>query len=178
MLGSGLNMCLTSRAVHLELLNSFTALSITRGFWRTFALRGTPRVIWIDADLNNVKSGKDLVQSDVKIVSALNIKFAAIEFRATSPKHHEGIEAVERIIGFIKNTASKAVVGLNQLKMDDKELHTWLNIVTEKVNNSPLILPAPQGITITPNHLLPGFRNTYGEEINLEVIVQHQLVRW
>ena len=39
------NLCLTSRAVHLELLHSYTALRITRGFWRTFALRGTPQII-------------------------------------------------------------------------------------------------------------------------------------
>ena len=101
----------------------------------------------------------------------LNIKFAGIEFKATLPKHHEGIGAVERIIGVIKNTASKAVIGPNQLQMDDKEIHTWLSMVTEKVNDRPLILGAPQGITITPNHVLQGFRNTHGEEVNLDVPV-------
>ena len=60
------------------------------GFQRTIALRGIPRIIWIDTGLNIVKSGKDLVQSEVKVVSELNIKFAAIEFRATLPKHHYG----------------------------------------------------------------------------------------
>ena len=129
------NLCLTSREVLLEMLHSYTAVSITRGFRRTFALQGIPCIIWIDAGLNIVKSGKDLAQSEVKIVSELNIKFAAIEFKATLPKHHEGIRAVQRVIGVIKNTPSKAIIGPNQLKMDDEELHTWLNMVTEKVNN-------------------------------------------
>ena len=62
--------------------------------------------------------------------------------------------------------------------MDDQELHTWLNMVTEKVNDRPLILGAPQGISITPNHILMGFRNSPGEEVNLDVPVQRQLVRW
>ena len=62
--------------------------------------------------------------------------------------------------------------------MDDKEHHTWLNMVMEKVNDRPLILGAPQGISITPNHVLLGFRNTHGEEINLDVLVQRQLIRW
>ena len=115
------NLCLTSRAVHLELLHNYTSLSITRGFRRTFALRGVPRILWIDAGLNIVKSGKDLAQTEVKIILELNIKFAAIEFRATLPKHHEGIGAVERIIGVIKNTASKAVIGPNQIQMDNEE---------------------------------------------------------
>ena len=119
-----------------------------------------------------------MTQSEVKIVSELNIKFATIEFRDTLPKHHEGIGAVERIIGVIKNTTNKAVISPNQLKMDDKELHTWLNMVKDKVNDCPLILGAPQGISITPNHVLLGFRNAHGEEINLDVPVQHQLIRW
>ena len=102
-------------------------------------------------------------------MSELNIKFAAIEFRATLPKRHEGIGAVKRIMGVIKNTASKALIGPNQLKMDDEELHTWLNMVREKVNDWPLILGAPQVISITPNHILLGFRNSHGEEVNLDV---------
>ena len=85
------NLCLTSRTVHLEMLHSYTAVSITRGFRRTFALRGIPCIIWIDACLNIVISWKDLAQSEVKIVLELNIKFAA------------------------------------------EELHTWLNIIREKV---------------------------------------------
>ena len=62
--------------------------------------------------------------------------------------------------------------------MDDKELNTWLIMVTEKVNNRPLILGALQGITITRNHVLLGVWNTHREEINLEVPVQRQLTRW
>ena len=113
-------LCLTSRAVHLEMMHNYTAVGITRGFRRTFALRGIPCIIWIDAGLNIVKSGKDLTQSEVKVVSELNIKFAAIEFRATLPKHYEGIGAVERIIDVIKNTASKAIIGPNQLRWTTK----------------------------------------------------------
>ena len=45
-------------------------------------------MIWIDAGLNIVKSGKDLMQSEVKVVSKLNLKFSELEFRATLPKHH------------------------------------------------------------------------------------------
>ena len=96
------------------MLHSYTPVSITRGFQRTFALQGIPHIIWIGAGLNIVKSEKDLAQSEVRVVSELNIKFAAIEFRANLPKHHEGIGAVERIIGVIKNTTSKAVIGPNR----------------------------------------------------------------
>ena len=101
--------CLSSRAVYLELFHSYSATSISRGFRRTFALRGAPRIIWIDAGLNITRSGKDLVQEEMKVIYALNLKFAAIEFKVTLPKHHAGIGAVERIIGSIKNTVSKSI---------------------------------------------------------------------
>ena len=128
-------LCLFSRAVHLKLLHSYSAKSISRVFWRTFALRGAPHIIWIDAGLNITRPGKDLVQEEKKVISALNLKFAFIEFKVTLPKHYASIGAVERILRLIKNTVNKSVTGPNQLKMDDDELHTWLNMVIEKINN-------------------------------------------
>ena len=147
--------------VHLEILHSYSALSISSGFRSTFALRGTPRIIWIDAGLNIVQFGKDLMQSEVKVISELNLKFSEIEFRVTLPKHHERIGAVERVIGVIKNTISKSIMGPNLIKMNDEELLTGLNLVIHKINDRPLILCTPLGITLTPNHVLLGFRNTH-----------------
>ena len=57
-------------------------------------MRGTPRTIWIDAGLNIVKAGKDLINTEMKVISALNIKFTTIEFKVTLPKHHPGIGAM------------------------------------------------------------------------------------
>ena len=117
---------------------------------QTDVCRGTPCIIWIDSGLNIVKAGKDLIDTEMKVISALNVKFATIKFRVTLPKHHAGIGAVERIIGSIKNTVSKSLTGPHQLKMDDEELLTWIHLVIDKLNNRPLILGAPLGITLTP----------------------------
>ena len=166
-------LCLSSRGVHLEILHNYSALSITRGFNRAFALRGTPRIIWIDAGLNIVKAGKDLVNTEMN----LNLKFTSIEFRVTLPKHHAGIGAVERIIGSIKNTINKSLTGPHQLIMDDKELLTWTHRVIEKLNNRPLILGAPLGITLTPNHVLQGFRECFRDEVNPTASINQQISR-
>ena len=117
-------LCLSSRAVHLEILHHYSSQKITRGFRRTFALRGTPLIIWIDSGLIIIKAGQDRINTEMKVISSLNIKFASIEFRFTLPKHPAGIGAVERIIGFIKNTVSKSISGPHQQKMDDEELLT------------------------------------------------------
>ena len=111
----------------------------------------------------------------MKVISSLNVKLPTIEFGVTLCKHNAGIGAVERIIGSIKNTFSKFV---HQLKMHDEKLLTWIHLVIDKINNRPLILAAPLGITLTPNHILLWFRDSPGDEINLEVSVQHQLSRW
>ena len=77
----------------------------------------------------------------MKVVSALDMKF-----KVTLPKHHEGIGAVERVIGVIKNTVSKSISGPNLIKMDNEELHTLLVLAIQKVNDNdrPLILGAPK----------------------------------
>ena len=114
----------------------------------------------------------------MRVISGLNLKFETIEFRVTLPKHHQGIGAVERIIGSIKNTVSKSVSGPQHLTMNDEELLTWSHMVINELNNRPLILGAPLGITLTPNHILQGFKECYGDEINPDTPVQHQLSRW
>ena len=114
----------------------------------------------------------------MKVISNLNLKFTSIEFRATLPKHHAGIGAVKRIIGSIKNTVSKSLVGPHQLIMDDKELLTWTHGVIEKLNNQPLILWAPLGITLTPNHVLQGIREGFGDEVNPVAPINQQISRW
>ena len=98
------------------------------------------------------------MDTKMKVISALNVKFATIQFRVNLPKHHAGIEAVERIIGTIKNTVSKSLTGPHQLKMGDEELLIWIHLVIDKLNNWPLILGTLLGITLTPNHVLLGFR--------------------
>ena len=170
-------LCFSSRRVHLEILHNYSSQSITSGFNRTFTLRGTPRIIWIFAGLSIVKAGKDLVDMEMKVISNHNLKFTSIEFRVTLPKHHAGYGAVERIFGSIKNTVSKSV-GPHQLIMDDKELLTWTHGVIEKLNNRPLILGAPLGITLTPNHVLQEFREGFGDKVNSLAPINQQISRW
>ena len=72
----------------------------------------------------NIVKGSDQHRNEGDI--RLNLKFETIEFRVTLPKHHQGVGAVERIIGSIKNTVSKSLSGPQHLIMDDEELLTCL----------------------------------------------------
>ena len=62
--------------------------------------------------------------------------------------------------------------------MDEEELQALLNLVFQKINDRPLILGAPQGITLTPNHVLLDFRKTHREEVDPDIPIQQQITIW
>ena len=62
--------------------------------------------------------------------------------------------------------------------MDNEELLTWTHGVIEKLNNRPLILGAPLGISLTPNQVLQGFRECYGDEVKPTTSINQQISRW
>ena len=53
--------CMTTRAVHLEIVPSMDASSCVIGIERFIARRGTPSVIWSDNGTNFVASAKELI---------------------------------------------------------------------------------------------------------------------
>ena len=102
--------------------------SITRRFRRTFALRSTPWIICIDSGLNIVRAGKDLIDTGIKVISSLNLKFTTVEFRVTLPKHHAGIGAVERIILFKTNPSTLSITLCSQSPQtfqEEESRHLW-----------------------------------------------------
>jgi len=171
-------MCLTCRAVHLEMLENYSASSINMALIRAFSTRSQPRVVWVDAGLNIIRAGKDVQASEEILIPNLNTKFAGVEFRTTLPKHHEAIGAVERVIGIIKKTISKSLAPPSKVRMSDEEFRTWLSKVMQKVNDRPLILGLPIGVTLTPNHVLHGFPGDFHGEEKLSFPVSQQLQRW
>ena len=44
--------------------------------------------------------------------------------------------------------------------------------------NRPLILSAPLGITLTPNHVLQGFQECFGDEVKPTASINQQISRW
>ena len=132
----------------------------------------------IDTGLNITRSGKDISQLKQKVISTLDLKFSAIAFRVTLPKYHKGIGAVEHVIEAIKNTVSKSVTGPHQVKKNNEELHTWLNLIIQKINNRPVILGASQGIMLMLMLMLMLTPNLRDSEIIPETPIQQQLTRW
>ena len=112
-------------------------------------------MIWIDSGTNFASAGVELVTTNLgKEFAVLERSYRKIEFRTTFPKHHQGIGACERMVGYIKNSVMHNVKGIQASQMSNQEFLTWLARITSIVNDRPLILAAPLGLSLTPNDIL------------------------
>ena len=141
--------CLSSRAVHLEVVNSLTSSSFINALRRFISVRGPISLLRCDQATTFVGAEKelqDLLTNDCQI-----------EFRMNPPtaSHMGGVW--ERLIGSVRRILDSLLLQ-NGTQLDDESLRTYLCEVAAVINGRPLTLenisdpsfPEP----LTPNHLL------------------------
>ena len=69
-----LNICLTTRAIHVEIITSMDASSCVKGVERFVSRRSTPSIVWSDNGTNSVGAEKELRKNIQKLNT---INFAA-----------------------------------------------------------------------------------------------------
>ena len=84
------------------------------------------------------------------------------------------------MVGLIKNTISKSISDPTRVKMNQEEFNTWIAKVMQTANDRPLVLGLPEGLTITPNNVLLGFRENYSKIENSipQPGISSQIQRW
>ena len=151
--------CLTTRAVHFEVVPSMDTSSCVMGIERFAARRGTPSVLWSDNGTNFVASDKELLQNvrnwnQQVLTESLVKKGIQWKFNPPSAPHHGGVW--ERIVRSFKHVFY-AVIGNRRLT--DEILATTFCLVEQSLNARPLV-PASADATdldaLTPNHFLHG----------------------
>ena len=151
--------CLTTRAVHFEVVPSMGTSSCVMGIERFVSRRGTPSVIWSDNGTNFVATEKELLQNVLKwnhqsIAESMVKKGVNWKFNPPSAPHHVGVW--ERLVRSFKHT-SYAILGNRCLT--DEILTTVFCLVEQSLNARPLV-PASADATdldaLTPNHFLLG----------------------
>ena len=151
--------CLTTRAVHFEVVPSMDTSSCVMGIERFCARRGTPSVIWSDNGTNFVASKKELMYNinnwnQQVLNDALLKKRIKWKFNRPSAPHHGGVW--ERVVRSFKHVFN-AVLGNRCLT--DEILSTTFCLVEQCLNARP-ITPASTDATdldaLTPNHFLLG----------------------
>ena len=155
--------CLTTCAVHVEILHSMDAHTCVMGIERFIARRGMPSVIWSDNGTNFVGAEKDLLACllnwDAKfIASKLAQNGIKWKFNPPPSPHHGGVW--ERLVRSFKRTLYAI---LDNRRLTDEILHTNFCLVEQTLNNRPLTpvsSDANDFVALTPNHFLLGNRSS------------------
>ena len=150
--------CLTTRAVHLEVVNSMDTSACVSGIERFVARRGAPRVIWSDNGTNFVGAEKELLEATLRwntdAPAALVVKGIHWKFNPPGAPHHGGsweimVRSCKRVFYSI----------LGNRRLTDETLCTTFCLVEQALNNRPLtpVSDDPNELeALTPNHFLLG----------------------
>ena len=151
--------CLTTRAVHFEVVPSMDTSSCVMGIERFCARRGTPSVIWSDNGTNFVASENELMYNinnwnQQVLNDALLKKRIKWKFNPPSAPHHGGVW--ERVVRSFKHVFY-AVLGNRRLT--DEILSTTFGLVEQCLNARPITAASTDATdldALTPNHFLLG----------------------
>ena len=151
--------CLTTRAVHFEVVPSMDTSSCVMGIERFTARRGIPSVLWSDNGTNFVASEKELLQNitswNQQVLAETLVKKRILwKFNPPSAPHHGGIW--ERVVRSFKHVFY-AILGNRRLT--DEILITTFCLVEQSLNARPLVPASPDATdldALTPNHFLLG----------------------
>ena len=150
--------CFTSRAIHIEVLNSLETDTFINGFIRFISRRGYPIRIWSDNGTNFVgartelsKSLRDLNRS--RVIQAARRKNVDWIFNPPLASHHGG--AWERMI----RTVRRVLLSLlsSSPRMTDEILQTVMCEAESIVNSRPITKSSEDindDTPLSPNHLL------------------------
>jgi len=149
--------CMTTRAVHIEKLDSLDTNSFLNGFRRFVARRGQPEKVWCDNGTNFVGGQSELSRELLKMNIAEVRQYGDRQnfqwvFNPPHASHWGGIW--ERIIRTIKRVFSAI---LRNCRLTDEILVTLFSEAENIINSRPITKVNDQcddPAALTPNHLL------------------------
>ncbi|XP_045122631.1 uncharacterized protein LOC123511082 [Portunus trituberculatus] len=150
--------CLSTRAVHIEVLSSLDADAFLNALVRFIARRGTPTKLFSDKGTNFQRANKDLQMAirqwdaHAKLQETLRRREIEWIFQPPTASHMGGVW--ERQIRSIRKILS-SIIGSQ--KIDDERLHTLFCEVEATLNSRPLTAAPSSALepeALTPDHLL------------------------
>lgn len=154
--------CLTTRALHLELIENLESQATLRALQNTFNLRGVPNEIYSDNGTNFTGSNKIIQESYNdwnKELLERGVITHAIKWHFSPPRTPHMNGSVERVVGLVKK-ALKCIQTFMDMKhslYDDFGLKSVLCEIINLINSRPIeILTGQDGqnIYLTPNFFI------------------------
>ena len=150
--------CLTTRAVHIEVVPSLDTRSCVMGVERFIARRGTPTTIMSDNGTNFVGAQKELLacnESCNKLAPAVFVqKGIKWKFNPPSAPHHGG--SWERLVRSVKRVLYDI---LGNRRVTEEVLRTTLCLVEQSLNARPITAVSTNPLdleALTANHFILG----------------------
>lgn len=174
--------CLTTRAIHLELIESLETNATLMALQICINLRGTPRTIVTDRGTNFVGTKNHLektLNSWNQILMSKDIIVRPIVWKLGPAKapHMQG--SVERMVGLVKETLKHSMLMIKDQihNINDFTLRGILGEITGILNNRPIYIDETSENAfeiITPNNFLL-MRNNYQETPPEVLLGKHKL---
>ena len=151
--------CLTTRAVHLEIVPSLNTSSCVMGIERFIARRGTPSTICSDTGTNFVGAEKEQLAciKSWNGMAPTNFEHKGVTWKLNPPgaPHHGG--SCERPVRSMKRVLYDII---GSRRITEEVLGTTLCLVEQALNSRPNSTPVSTDSreleTLTPNHFLLG----------------------
>lgn len=176
-------ICLSTKAVHLELVSDLTTPGFLAAFDRFVARRGLPSEVWSDNGTNYVGANNELIsiynflqKEKNEISKAMADKSIKWHFNPPVAPNFGGIWEAN-----IKSTKRHLLKIIANHIFTFEELYTLLCRVEAVLNSRPLS-PAPSNandtIFLSPGHFLIGQQLVAAPELPLEDVAVNRLTRW
>ena len=150
-------LCNVSKAVHLQVVDSYSAKSVTTALSAVFAIRNLPHRIWTDAGKNLIKSRKLLQESlqsglTSKDVAEIQSIWPQITWVINPPEAHHRLGGAESMVKAVK----RSLKYLPTCHLSLLEFDSALKCIASTINNRPLHFNIQEDQVLTPNHLILG----------------------
>ena len=131
--------CLSSRAIHVELLSSLDTPTFKNALSRFIAIRGTCKRLRSDQGSNFIGAQSENQEADVdvkELQKSMNNRGIEWEFNPPQASHFGGVW--ERKIGALKRVLEGTLVLMGPRRLNYDELHTFVVEAASIVNSTPL----------------------------------------
>jgi hypothetical protein len=126
--------CLSSRAVHIEMLPSLDTTAMKNALLRFMSVRGSCELLRSDRGTNFISASKELNIDQISL--ALENEGCRWEFNPPHASHFGGVW--ERKIGQIKIILDAPLLQMGEKTLSRDDLHTFLQEAAAIVNSTPL----------------------------------------